>query len=60
MLIILVTGVNNISNVSQGNNCTLNVSEGNNYTLLMFLKACSHYESNAHWRRINSHCLRSH
>ena len=24
------------------------------------LKACSHYESNAYWRRINSHCLRSH
>ena len=24
MLIILVTGVNNISNVSQGNNCTFN------------------------------------
>ena len=23
-------------------------------------KACSHYESNAHWKRINSHCLRSH
>ena len=32
MLIILVTGVNNISNVSQGNNCTLNVSQGNNCT----------------------------
>ena len=32
MLIILVTGVNNISNVSQGNNCTSNVSQGNNYT----------------------------
>ena len=30
MLIILVTGVNNTSNVSQGNNCTLNVSQGNN------------------------------
>ena len=29
MLIILVTGVNNTSNVSQGNNCTLNVSQGN-------------------------------
>ena len=36
MLIILVTGVNNTSNVSQGNNCTLNVSQGNNCTL-MFL-----------------------
>ena len=23
-------------------------------------KACSHYASNAHWKRINSHCLRSH
>ena len=23
-------------------------------------KACSHYESNAHWKRINSHCLRLH
>ena len=33
MLIILVTGVNNTSNVSQGNNCTLNVSQGNNCTL---------------------------
>ena len=32
MLIILVTGVNNTSNVSQGNNCTLNVSQGNNCT----------------------------
>ena len=32
MLIILVIGVNNISNVSQGNNCTLNVSQGNNCT----------------------------
>ena len=31
MLIILVIGVNNISNVSLGNNCTLNVSQGNNY-----------------------------
>ena len=33
MLIILVTGVNNTSNVSQGNNCTLNVSQGNNCQL---------------------------
>ena len=33
MLIILVTSVNNSSNVSQGNNCTLiNVSQGNNCT----------------------------
>ena len=24
------------------------------------LKACSHYESNAHWKWINSHCLHSH
>ena len=24
------------------------------------LKACSHYESNAHWKRINSHYLHSH
>ena len=32
MLIILVTGVNNTSNVSQGNNCTLNVSQCNNCT----------------------------
>ena len=32
MLIILVTGVNNTSDVSQGNNCTLNVSQGNNCT----------------------------
>ena len=23
-------------------------------------KVCSHYESNAHWKQINSHCLRSH
>ena len=30
MLIILVTGVNNASNVSQDNNYTLNVSQGNN------------------------------
>ena len=33
MLIILVTGVKNTSNVFQGNNCTLNVSQGNNCTL---------------------------
>ena len=37
MLIILVTGVNNISNVSQGisqgNNCTFNVSQCNNCQL---------------------------
>ena len=32
MLIILVTVVNNTSNASQGNNCTLNVSQGNNCT----------------------------
>ena len=32
MLIILVTGVNNTSNVSQDNNYTLNVSQGNNCT----------------------------
>ena len=31
MLIILVTGVNNTSNVFQGNNCTLNVSQCNIY-----------------------------
>ena len=23
-------------------------------------KACSHYENNVHWKRINSHCLYSH
>ena len=33
MLIIVVTGVNNTSNVSQGNNYTLNVFQGNNCTL---------------------------
>ena len=27
---------------------------------MLRLKACSHYESNAHRKRINSHCLRSH
>ena len=36
----------------------------NKYPLILHtihnLKACSHYESNAHWKRINSHCLRSH
>ena len=33
MLIILVTGVNNTPNVSQGNNCTFNVSQCNNCQL---------------------------
>ena len=33
MWIILVTGVNNTSNVSQGNNCTFNVSQCNNCQL---------------------------
>ena len=33
MLIILVTGVNNISNVSHGNNCPFNVSQCNNCQL---------------------------
>ena len=23
-------------------------------------KVCSHYESNAHWKQINTHCLHSH
>ena len=31
--LILVAGVNNISNVSQGNNCTFNVSQCNNCQL---------------------------
>ena len=43
MLIILVTGVNNTSNinVSQGNNCTLNVSQG----ITSNVSQCNHVNS---------------
>ena len=33
MVIIFATGVNNFSNVSQGNNCTFNASQCNNCQL---------------------------
>ena len=53
MLIILVTGVNNTSKFSQGNNCTLNVSQGNNCSFnVSQCNNCQFYPTEAILQRV--------